>query len=104
MNKGTYFKVLRKDLTSLGLLGARRIRYHRKGWTIPGEPLSTGLWDGGGLWVLWRKSDALQAKKRVARKYHIRARVFCCKIGRILNATSYRVKTDKVRFAEEISV
>ncbi|MDP3963558.1 MAG: hypothetical protein Q8Q39_03615 [bacterium] len=34
------FKVLRQDLTSVGLLGAPRKRYHFDIWNRPDEPIS----------------------------------------------------------------
>ncbi|MFY9462142.1 MAG: hypothetical protein WAP51_02995 [Candidatus Sungiibacteriota bacterium] len=106
MSKKPYFKVLRKDLTSLGLLGARRIRYRRRGWTTPGEPISNHPRKGGGLWVLKRRSDAKQVKKRMRKEYRVSTRIFTCRIGKKIpkTETSYRVKTDKVRLTEEISV
>ena len=51
-----------------------------------------------------RRSDAKKVEKNALKKHGIRCRFFFCEIGRIIEETSYRVKTDKVRLNEEISV
>lgn len=102
MNKKPHFKVLRKNLTSLGLRGARRIRYRVGKWVKPAEPLSPGLWNGGGLWVVKHRGDIKKVRKHMMETYGVTIRAFRCEIGEVLNETSYRVKTDKVRLTEEI--
>ena len=99
-----YIKVLKSDLTSLGLRGAHPIRYRVGKWVKPLEPPSPGLWNGGGLWVVKKRSDAKKVEKNALEKHGIRCRFFFCEIGRIIEETSYRIKTDKVRLTEEISV
>lgn len=97
-----YFKVLRQDLTSVGLLGAIHLQYVIGQWVRPREPLSSHPYKGGGLWVVKTASDAKGIKKYLLRKHDIIARIFICDIGRILYKTSYRVKTSKVRITQEI--
>ena len=97
-----YFKVVREDLTSVGLLGASRVQYSIGKWVYPREPLSSHNRKGGGLWVLWQRSDALRFKRYVEQKYGFGVRIFTCAIGAILYENSYRVKTGKVMLLEEI--
>ena len=96
-----YFKVLRSDLTSVGLLGAARMRYRFDAWNRPLEPISNHPRKGGGLWVVKSKSDAKMVRKYLFNKHGIIARIFHCQIGRIIHETSYRVKTDGVFFTEK---
>lgn len=96
-----YYKVLRKDLTSVGLLGATIMQYHFNVWNKPLEPLSDHPRKGGGLWISRTKSKAKEYKRYVYKKHGIVARIFACKIGKILFQTSGRVKSDKVFFTEE---
>lgn len=99
-----YIKVLRRDLTSLGLRGARRIKYRVGKWVKPLEPPSPGLWNGGGLWVVKNKSGLKRIQKHMMTTYGVAIRAFRCDIGGVLDETSYRVKTDKVRLTEEIKI
>lgn len=95
-NEVQYFKVLRQDLTSVGLLGATKMQYHFGIWNRPLEPLSAHPRKGGGLWVFMKKYHAKRAKKYLLEKHNIVARIFACRIGRIIYQTSYRTKTDGV--------
>lgn len=95
-DKVQYFKVLRQDLTSVGLLGAPRMQYRFGVWNKPLEPISAHPRKGGGLWVLMKKYHAKRAKKYLLEKHNIVARIFACQIGKIIYQTSYRTKTDKV--------
>lgn len=99
--KGVFFKVLRRDLTSVGLLGATRMRYRFGVWNRPLEPLSDHPLKGGGLWVARKESDAWQRKKYLWKKHRVSARIFRCKIDRIIFENSYRVKTDGVFFTKK---
>lgn len=100
----TGFKVLRPDLTSIGLLGAKPIVYgHLGSWTLPHEPLSDGLRDGGGLWVVPTAGAARHLARYVERRHKVHPRIFRCEIGTVLRVTSCRIKTDKVRLLEEIA-
>ena len=97
------FKVLRDDLTSLGLRAARhsRIQYLVGKWTVPGEPI-TENGESGGLYVTPTRGDANALKRYFERKYGLTARVFSCEIGRILTRTSCRIKTNKIKLIQEI--
>ena len=97
----TYYKALRQDLTSVGLLGATQMQYRFGVWNKPLEPLSAHPRKGGGLWVFMKKYDAKRAKKYLLEKHKIVARIFACRIGKIIYQTSYRTKTDKVFFTQK---
>ena len=94
------FKVLRTDLTSVGLLGAPQKQYYFGVWNKPDEILSNHPRKGGGLWITPKKSDAKSFQSYVLRKYGIETRIFRCKIGKILYKTSCRIKTDSIFFTE----
>ena len=95
------FKVLREDLTSIGLLGASRKQYYFGIWNKPDEPISDHPRKGGGLWVTPTKADARSVRRYALRKYGIRTRIFRCRIGRVLHETSCRVKTNRVFFTRD---
>ena len=97
-----YFKVVRKDLTSVGLLGASLVQYKIGEWVYPLEPLSNDHLKGGGLWVLKTRSGARRFRRYIRTKYGFDARIFTCEIGISLFHTSYRVKTDRVMLKEEL--
>lgn len=100
-----YFKVVTKDLKSVGLLRAPPIQYKIGEWVYPLEPLSDHPRKGGGLWVHKRRSAALgssSGKKYIEEKREIPCRVFVCRIGILLYESSGRVKTDKVMLLEEL--
>lgn len=97
-----FFKVLRQDLTSVGLLGADRLQYKLRKWVKPREPLSDHCRKGGGLWVVKKAGDARHIRKYLREKHGITARIFECRIGRILFESSFRVKTDRVLLLKEI--
>lgn len=97
------FKVLRNDLTSLGLRAAKhnRIKYQVGEWTFPSE-LITESGESGGLYVAPTRGDANALKRYFEKKHKEAARIFSCEIGRILRRTSCRIKTDKVRLLCEV--
>ncbi|MCL5733572.1 MAG: hypothetical protein M1334_02840 [Patescibacteria group bacterium] len=95
------FKVLREDMTSVGLLGAARKQYRFNVWNIPDEPLSGHPRKGGGLWVVPTKAYAIKIRKYVLNKHGIRTRVFQCRVGKILYSSSCRIKTDRLFFTEK---
>ena len=96
-----FFKVLREDMTSVGLLGAARKQYLFNVWNIPDEPISDHPRKGGGLWVVPTKSEAKKIRKYVLKKHGIQTRIFQCQIGGIIYSSSCRVKTDKLFFTEK---
>lgn len=101
----TAFKVLRSDLTSLGLRAAKhsRIKYAHGKWMKPKEPLQKEG-DKGGLHVAPTIAAAKDMKRYVAKNHGLRTRVFLCEIGEIFWQTSCRIKTDKVKLIAEIKI
>ena len=98
----TYFKVLTEELKSVGLFGAKPLKYEIGEWTYPLEPLSSHHLKGGGLWVVKKRSDAFAIKRRLLKEKGMATRIFSCEIGKVLFETFYRAKTDKVKLLEEI--
>ena len=98
------FKVLREDLTSLGLLGASKKQYEFGVWNYPDEPLSVHPRLGGGLWVAPNKALANGLRRYVLKHHGIKTRIFRCRIGCVLHQTTCRIKTDKIFFSPEDEV
>lgn len=96
------YKVLRKNMCSLGLLGASRMRYRKKVWNTPVEAISRHPRKGGGLWVAPTLSSARGMQRYMQKTYGVKTRVFVCTIGKILHRTSCRIKTDKLLLEHEI--
>jgi hypothetical protein len=92
------YKVLRVDLTSLGLLGATKKQYRFGIWNEPNETQSNHPRRGGGLWVAPTRASARALQRYVLKKHGVQTRLFRCCIGKVLHATSCRIKTDKLRF------
>ncbi len=102
-----YFKVLRKNLYSLGLLGATPIHYKIGEWTRPKEPISDHPRKGGELWVVARESHARAVQRYMLKKYRMRTRIFQCRIGKIIKiknrkSHSQRIKTTAVMLWTEV--
>ncbi|MBI2064239.1 MAG: hypothetical protein HYT66_00815 [Candidatus Yanofskybacteria bacterium] len=104
MKNQEFFKVLRRDLSSVGLLGAPRKQYYLGVWNKPDEALSGHSRRGGGLWATPTQAAAKSFQKYVLRKHGIQTRLFRCRIGRILHQTSCRVKTDRLFFTKKDEV
>jgi hypothetical protein len=98
------YKVLREDLTSLGLLGAPCLQYRFGEWNRPQEALSDHPRKGGGLWVAPTLGAARSMRKYMQRKDGVRTRIFRCRIDGVLYRTSCRVKTAGVLFTAEDEV
>lgn len=96
-----YFKVLTQNMMSVGLLGAHPLQYKLNDWVRPLEPLSCHPRKGGGLWVVEKLSQAKHMRKYLKLKHKMAARIFRCKIGKVIYKSSCRVKTDKVLLIEE---
>jgi hypothetical protein len=107
-----YYKVVTKDLKSLGLRKNPTIMTFPIGeWVYEQKPTKDqGGWGGtGGIWV----ANGLQGGKglmKYLRKKAIKedkpefleCRLFEVEIGEILYSNSYRTKTDKVKLKKEI--
>jgi len=94
------YKVLRRDLTSLGLLGAARKQYYFDRWASPDEKISAHPRRGGGLWAAPTRGAARAMQRYVAKKHKIRTRIFRCKIGAVLHRTTCGIKTDRIFFSK----
>ena len=94
MSRREYFKVLRNDLTSLGLRRVPRIQYTVGCWTYGSN--------GHGLWVAKRESDATKLKKYFENKYNVCATIFLSLIDKILYESSCRIETNRVMLLREL--
>ena len=94
------YKVLKPDLTNVGLLKAPVMQYRFAEWMRPLEPLSDHPRKGGGLWTAPTLSVAKQYAKYLRRKHGLAVRIFRCRIGDVLYETSCRIKTDALYFTE----
>lgn len=104
-----YFKVLRKNRYSLGLLGATPIRYKIGKWTRPKEPISDHPRKGGGLWVTKTLGGARSIQRDMLKRHKTNTRIFACRIGNVIKRSdeglhpySLRVKTDGVMLLREV--
>lgn len=94
------FKVLRKNLKSLGILGAPLKQYYFNIWNKAEKPLSPHPKKGGGIWLAKTLRDARKLQKYVLKTRGIKTRIFYCKIGKIIFQTSGRIKTNKIFFGK----
>lgn len=99
-----YFKILRPDMTSVGLFGATPMQYNFDVWNRPRESISNHPRKGGGLWVAPSRTVALALRRYVFHQRDIEVRIFKCVIGEILYRTNGRVKTDKLFFIQSDEV
>jgi len=97
-----YYKVTKENMESVGLLGARPIKYKLGQWVYPGEKLSCHPRKGGGLWVVKERSSAFGIQKYLMKRHKMKTKAFACQIGLILYETNYRVKTNKMKLIEEV--
>jgi len=95
------FKVLREDLTSLGLLGASHLQYRFDEWNRPGETVSAHPRKGGGLWVARTLGQARAMRRYMLTQHGVQARIFRCLIDGVIYETSCRIKTAGVLFSAE---
>jgi len=96
------FKVLLPDMTSPGLLGAKRIGY-RLGSRVKAKGLRSANPHGGGkLHVARTEQDARGLAGYLRRAYKIKARIFLCEIGAVIDITSGKITTDRVRLLKEV--
>lgn len=102
LERTVYYKVVTKDLKSVGLLGANIVQYKIGEWVYPLESLSCHPRKAGGLWICRREGGAFQNREYLWKKHQKTSRVFLCEVGRIFYGTSYRLKTEKVKLIEEI--
>lgn len=102
LNKMIAYKVVTKDMKSLGLRKNPFILKYSKNFTTVVSPISKDNKDFGGIWVCKNLSGANKLKKYMKDKYNKKVRVFYCNIGDILYSNSYRIKTDRITLLKEI--
>ena len=111
MSKRIYYKIVKEDLTSLGLRKNPNIMTFPIGeWIKEKNPMYNDM-DCGGIWVAKKLSGAKSLLKYLNKKAEKegksefkKCRLFSAEIGEVLFSNSYRVKTNKVRLLDEISI
>lgn len=99
MKEKYYYKVLKQDMTNVGLLKAPIMKYHFCVWNEPMEELSDHPRKGGGLWLATSLSVANKYRRYLLEKHGIVTRIFKCRIRNILyNQSKERIKTDGIYF------
>jgi len=111
-NSKKYYKVVTKDLKSLGLRNNPTIMHFPIGeWVYEPNPTydKGGFGGTGGIWVANGLSNAkglLRYMKKKALKENVpkllKCKLFEVEIGNILYSNSYRTKTDKVKLKKEL--
>ena len=98
------YKVVRADMTSLGLRKNPNIMtFHLDDWIyLPEEKVVEGIGDYGGIWLARTEGRANAYRKYMAKKHGVEARVFLSLIDRVLFVNQDRVKTNGVRLIEEL--
>lgn len=98
------YKVVRSDMTSLGLRKNPNIMtFHLDGWIyLPGKNVVEGIGDYGGIWLARTEGRANAYKKYMANKHGVETRIFLSLIDKILFVNHDRVKTNGVRLIEEL--
>lgn len=98
-----YYKVVTKDLQSLGLRRNPNIMtFPINEWVYePKDRIDYSKSDLGGIWVAQTLSGA-KGLIRYMNKKLVKVRLFECEIGNILFQNSYRVKTNQVKITNEI--
>ena len=96
-----YYKVVTKDMKSLGLRKNPTIMtFIKEKWVIDMNP-KEGKSDDGGIWVANGKGQAHSLQKYMLTK-GIETRIFRTEIGKVLYSNSYRTKSNKVRLLYEV--
>lgn len=108
-----YYKVVTHDMKSLGLRRNPNIMTFELGkWKKENlKNIDRSSNDFGGIWVARSLSGAKSLVKYLKKKaikenkpYLNNCRLFEVEIGEVLYENSYRVKTDKVKFINEIKL
>ena len=100
------FKVLTKDLKSLGLRRNPNIIEFPVGeWVrLSDDELRTGNGDWGGIWSALKLSGARTLTKYILEKYNLSTRTFEVALDTPLYANSYRVKSRGVILLRELDL
>ena len=100
------YKVVRADMTSLGLRKNPNIMtFHLDDWIyLPEEKVVEGIGDYGGIWLARTEGSAHAYKKYMKNKHSVEARIFLSLIDRVLFVNEGRVKTNGVRLIKELGI
>ena len=103
--KKIYYKVLKEDLTSVGLRGCKPIQYILNKWCFmnPPETLHFASQSKGGLNACKTKSGVRCLREYVKEKYGFETLVYECEIGKILYESKFKIETDKIRLIRNVT-
>lgn len=98
------YKVVRPDMTSLGLRRNPNILTFTVGqrFTLNPEDVVQGKGDWGGIWVARTIGSANKYIHYMREQYQVECRIFATELGQILFRNQGRVKTDSVLLFEEL--
>ena len=98
------YKVVTNDMKSLGLRNNPNILKYSiyTPFYLQKSEIVKGKSDYGGIWVARKLSGAKTLQKYMKSKYNKNVRIFKVIIDKILYANSYRIKTNGLKFLEEI--
>ena len=96
-----YYKILKDDLTNMGMLSAPVMQYRFNAWNRPMESLSDDPMNGGGLYVTTNYKGYISVLRRTKKHQGLIIRIFICRIGNVLYKRSSRYKTDRLKFGPE---
>jgi len=101
--KQRYYKVVTKDMKSLGLRNNPNIMTFEVGIPVeePRELKRTKV-DDGGIWCVAHLGKANVIRRYMKNQHDVDCRIFECEIGEILYYNPYRLKTDVVTLIEEV--
>jgi len=100
--KKQFFKVVTGNMKSLGLKNNKTILKFSLGKWVKSPTIKKGISNDGGIWVAASLSAAKRLKKYMMNQYGKSCKIFKVLIGKILFKNTYRIKTDKVWFEEEV--
>lgn len=103
--RGIYYKVLREDLTSIGLRGCKPTQYKLNEWIFMNAPekLRFANQSAGGLNVYKTKFGVKWLRKYVKERYSMETIVFECDIGKILYESRFKIETDKIKLIRDVT-
>ena len=98
------YKIVKEDLTSLGLRKNPNIMTFPIGeWvTLPDDEVTSGKEDWGGIWTALKKGSINTLKNYMMEMYGTETRAFLTAMDRPVYANSYRIKSQGVMLLEEI--
>lgn len=98
------YKVVRKNMTSLGLRKNPNIMtFKLNEWIyLPEEKVIEGISDFGGIWLARTPGRANAYKKYMREQHNAETRIFYSLIDRVLFVNSDRLKTNGIKLIEEL--